>query len=233
MAKRPERQVSRIQLRRDVSGITEFWKRLDVDGDYRVHQMIWDLFADRPDRTRDFLYRQEQERGGLSAYAVSSREPRDGTGFWKVETKPYHPALNEGQKLAFSVRVNPVRTKQDEQGRHHRHDVVMERKAQVRAETPCAQWPSEAELVHSEGLIWLTERSERHGFELFLDTIQANGYRQHRFFKNKEQLKISLSTIDIAGVLKVMDTERFLETLYQGLGPAKGFGCGLMLVRPV
>jgi CRISPR system Cascade subunit CasE len=31
----------------------------------------------------------------------------------------------------------------------------------------------------------------------------------------------------------VTDPAAFAALLVQGLGPAKGFGCGLMLVRPV
>ena len=40
-----------------------------------------------------------------------------------------------------------------------------------------------------------------------------------------------LRTLDFGGILTVVDPERFIEALYQGVGSAKAFGCGLMLVR--
>ncbi len=35
----------------------------------------------------------------------------------------------------------------------------------------------------------------------------------------------------IEGNLKIVDTDRFQKALFKGMGPAKAFGCGLMLVR--
>jgi len=37
--------------------------------------------------------------------------------------------------------------------------------------------------------------------------------------------------MDFAGVLKVEDSGLFAESLITGIGPAKAFGCGLMLIR--
>jgi CRISPR system Cascade subunit CasE len=37
--------------------------------------------------------------------------------------------------------------------------------------------------------------------------------------------------MDFRGILTVTDTEKFTDTLMQGLGKAKAFGCGLMLIR--
>jgi CRISPR system Cascade subunit CasE len=40
-------------------------------------------------------------------------------------------------------------------------------------------------------------------------------------------------SVDISGELIISDPVRFAELLRQGIGAAKGFGCGLMLVKPV
>jgi CRISPR system Cascade subunit CasE len=42
---------------------------------------------------------------------------------------------------------------------------------------------------------------------------------------------VRLSTLDFDGLLTVADPGRFGELLFSGLGPAKGFGCGLMLIK--
>jgi CRISPR system Cascade subunit CasE len=39
--------------------------------------------------------------------------------------------------------------------------------------------------------------------------------------------------MDFDWILSVTDKGRFLNALYCGIGPAKAFGCGLMLIRRV
>ena len=39
--------------------------------------------------------------------------------------------------------------------------------------------------------------------------------------------------VNFEGILKVIDSEKFKEIYFSGIGPAKAFGCGLMLVRRV
>lgn len=42
---------------------------------------------------------------------------------------------------------------------------------------------------------------------------------------------ISLSTLDFEGEIKITKPEVFLSALLGGVGPAKAFGCGLLLAR--
>jgi len=37
----------------------------------------------------------------------------------------------------------------------------------------------------------------------------------------------------IEGKLKIDDKDRYKKALFQGIGPAKAFGCGLMLVKRI
>jgi CRISPR system Cascade subunit CasE len=60
----------------------------------------------------------------------------------------------------------------------------------------------------------------------------VDGYIQHRFVKPKKKQMVQISTLDFTGLLTVTDPERFTTALFNGIGPAKGFGCGLMMVRP-
>ncbi|MDH2436469.1 type I-E CRISPR-associated protein Cas6/Cse3/CasE [Pokkaliibacter sp. MBI-7] len=45
--------------------------------------------------------------------------------------------------------------------------------------------------------------------------------------------KARFLSVDMSGELIVTDPQRFTALLQQGIGAAKGFGCGLMLVKPV
>ena len=196
---------------------------------YQAHRLVWGLFADRPDRRRDFLYRHETVNGRPTFYTVSEREPRDDTGLWDICSKPYTPKLVVGQQLAFILRVNPIRSKRDKQGRQHRHDVIMDGKTHLKQQNGTTKNSCIQEILQREGLAWLGSRAEKYGFSFAQKNLRVEGYQQHSFY-GKEG-KISLSTLDFNGILSVADMEMFIAALYHGVGPAKGFGCGLMMVR--
>lgn len=219
---------SRIRLKEDVQRSSRFWQVFR--NPYTLHQSVWQLFGDHADRRRDFLYRLEQEGKQPLIYTVSVRKPEISSDLWYVETKPYEPKIKEGMQLAFMLRANPIRTKRDERNRQHRHDVVMEVKTRLKKEG-LQQNKSLAAIVQEEGSNWLLSRAEKHGFVIDSDHIRVDGYRQHCFFKGKGNKRITFSTLDFSGLLTVVDPECFIKTLYAGIGHAKGFGCGLMLVR--
>lgn len=204
---------------------------------YQMHKLIWDLFSDAPDRRRDFLYRFEKTQGLPTFYAISKREPVDTLALWDIQTKPFAPRLKDGDRLSFSVRINPIRSKRDENGRQHRHDVVMEAKIKIGFKNLAGdQRPLIANLVQQAGVDWLKSRENEYGFTVDgvedRPQVRADGYSQHRFFKGKGKPPITFSTLEFNGVLTVNDQEKFVnKCLYEGLGPAKGFGCGLMLVK--
>ena len=228
---------SLIRLRRDLSPRDVVV--LARGGGYQMHKLIWNLFSDGPDRRRDFLYRFEKVKGLPTFYTVSEREPVDTSSLWDIQTKSYEPKINRGDRLSFTVRVNPIRSKRDENGRQHRHDVVMEAKKQMSfQEMRQDKRPHYATLIQEAGFAWFKAREKEHGF--FVEDnkerpgIRADGYRQHRLFKGKGAQPVTFSTLDYNGNLTVTEPDTFIKrTLFRGIGPEKGFGCGLMLVRRI
>lgn len=214
---------SRIMLRPDAPQQRSFWT--STGGEYNTHRKIWRLFHNNE---RDFLYRQENYHGIFRFYIVSAKEPLDSDGLWEVECRKYTPKLYVGQKLWFSVRVNPVRTRHNAEGKHHRHDVVMEAKRTLREKN---QYVEEVALIQREGYTWLTTRAETSGFTVSDRMIQIDNYQQHKLYKSNKTV-IRFSTLEYTGILEVVNPTQMIKTLYCGLGHAKGFGCGLMLVRP-
>lgn len=222
--------LSRIRLHPNASQNKEFW--YNIGNSYQIHRLIWSLFADAPSRNRDFLYRIENNGKLPTFYCVSTRKPEDESGLWQVESKLFDPVLHINQRLSFALRVNPIRTKRDVNGKQHRHDVVMEAKTQLKLNgIPKDQWPPYAEIVQKEGFSWLSKRGDQYGFIIHGNEIRADGYLQQKFYKPKGKHYVNISTIEFNGLLTVTDPERFKNALYQGIGPAKGFGYGLMLVR--
>lgn len=195
-------------------------------GQYRLHQALWNLFENEPDAERDFLYRQEGRADQLSFLVLSQRRPGNDGGLWEVQTKNFAPRLQPGQRLRFSIRINPVIKRRDENGRQQRHDLVMDLKKNA-ADPDQTQ----AERVQQATRQWLQTRATRNGFELADSSVIGEGYRQWRF-TGKGGRKISFSSIDCTGLLNVADPARFMHALNKGIGPEKAFGCGLLLVRP-
>src|SRR5690348_9920913 len=58
------------------------------------HRLIWSLFADTPDRRRDFLWR---ETGPGTFLILAPRAPEDRLGLFEIDPpKPFAPALIAG-----------------------------------------------------------------------------------------------------------------------------------------
>lgn len=90
---------------------------------------------------------------------------------------------------------------------------------------------------------WLVRKGKDHGFELCRDEynqykMQSAGYHWQTLAKKNEKRikrrgirKTGYSSIDFTGKLEVTDVDRFVTVLFTGIGRAKAFGCGLLLVK--
>lgn len=194
-------------------------------GGYALHQAVWDLFTDGPDRRRDFLYRLDFVGRMPLVYTVSHRAPNDVKGLWHIETKEYSPKVEKGMNLGFSVRVSPTVKREGK-----RHDVVMDAKCKWRMSDSNRKVSIQELIVDSCGK-WFEKRVQENGFKIL--QFRVEGYQQVRFNKTKDSALVRYSTIDIAGALEIVDQKLFIDMLFNGLGPEKGFGCSLMLVRRI
>ncbi|GFK93300.1 CRISPR system Cascade subunit CasE [Fundidesulfovibrio magnetotacticus] len=195
-----------------------------IDGFYDAHQALWGLFSDSPERKRDFLYR---EMDPVTFLTVSARPPEDATGAWRVRSKPYAPRLSKGDRLYVSLRVNAVVKRKGADGRQDRFDVVQD--ARMRLLAAKEPVPPRAELAQSEGLKWLEKHQESWGLVFDPKGVNVTSYVQHRLWRYGSKAKVS--ALDMAGFARVTAPEAVLRALTLGVGPAKGFGCGLMLAR--
>ena len=219
--------ISRVRLQPDAAEKKEFWEH--VDSAYHMHSLVWDLFTDGPERKRDFIFRQDMVHGLPAFFCVSDRAPNDRKGIWIVEPKQYAPVVKKDQMFSFVLRANPIRAKRDDEHKQHRHDVVMEAKTRLKEKT--GELPREADIVQEAGFVWLAQKGDANGFSIRNGDIRADGYLQHQFKKTKGDHEIRISTIDFTGILTVSDPDLFVRALFTGIGPAKGFGCGMMMIK--
>ena len=227
---------SRIRFHREGVSAGDVFRILRQDG-YGDHQTVWRLFHSLDHSDRDFLFRRESEGHWPAFYTVSHSPPQDPQGIWRIDTKPYEPVVGSGDLFTFSLRANPVVTRWVGDGthkKHARHDVVMEAKRSLKQQhIPESERPSTVDLAERHGRAWLQNRASKCGFTVDPDKVAVDGYRQHLLRAKGKKQPIRLSTLDFAGLLTVTDPESFREALFKGIGPAKSFGCGLMLLRRV
>lgn len=212
--------------------------QLMIKNAYQMHKGLWRLFTDGPDKRRDFLFRSEPYRWG-QYLVVSAVQPKDAYNDWTIETKLYDPKLTAGDRMYFALRANPVRTIKDQYGKSKRVDVVMDAKHSLKQQgIPFESRPSKAELAYVSGRQWLLARVEAMGVSLLEETLRVEGYNIHRFIKNgkggrQRQWGIQFASLDFEGCCVITDPQRLRTALFEGVGPAKAFGCGLMLVKRV
>jgi CRISPR system Cascade subunit CasE len=126
------------------------------------------------------------------------------------------------------------------------HDVVMHGKRKLKEQAGVERWtdiddasrPPLYELVHETVRDWFcgadgqAGMASRCGFAVDTGRLRVDAYRQHRVRRGEDR-EIRFSTVDLAGELVVTDSGRFGATLLNGVGRAKAFGCGLLLVRRI
>jgi CRISPR system Cascade subunit CasE len=228
-----ERFLSRITLRRDAP-VAALRSVLLPDDDRKMmvgHQLMWTLFADAPDRERDFLWR---DAGEGKFYTLSARPPRDLHGIFDVdEPKPFAPELRVDDRLQFVLRANATVARRPEVGKRGKpEDVVMNA---LHGVPKGAERASErASAVRRAGRTWLERQGERCGFAVSAleeDDVDSVGISHRAMRLDHAGRKMTIGIIDYDGVLTVRDPARFVEALRGGFGRARAFGCGLMLVR--
>jgi CRISPR system Cascade subunit CasE len=227
----PTAFLTRVRLR-EVPSVRAIMRMLvpQSDGDRLAasHHLVWMLFADEAERKRDFLWREIEPGEFL---ILSKRPPVDAHQVFNVDSpKPFMPRIEVGSELQFLLRANPTvdqRIGPDRQSR--RHDVVM---AAIHASGGPNRAEARRQAIQTAGRKWLVDRAERNGFDLSTRPVRIDGYQQLRApRKAGDASPMTISTLDYSGQLVVTDPARFITMLVHGMGRARAFGCGLMLVR--
>lgn len=191
---------------------------------YDFHRHLWRLYPGEAKETRSndrearqsFLFRIEDNPTGRPArLLVQSRRPPEATSdLVIIGTREFQPQPVVGQQLAFLLTANPVKTITDTQ-RDAKPDKISEK--------------CRVPLIHeADQRTWLTRKLANAG-----EIIAANVLPHAPMYFRKGNRGGKLATATFDGVLRVNDSTRLTELLENGVGPAKGFGCGLLLVRRV
>jgi len=189
---------------------------------YDLHRQLWRLFPGEDHETRTsseqdrqgFLFHIEEQGTGRPARLLvqSRRAPVRADGLLLLGSREIQPVPSAGQRLAFVLKANPVKTITD-----------AERDAKAGKQSDKCRVPL---IKEAEQHDWLVRKFSSAA------TLESTDILLHAplyFRKGKRAGKLVTCTFE--GVMRVEEPERLTHLLENGVGPAKGFGCGLLLVR--
>lgn len=199
---------------------------------YDWHQAVWKAFPhldrqrnDRRDEDtpRFFLTRfdEDHRRGGFRLYILSSTEPArppwcpDYVENW--ETKQVAAAFLEHNRYRFGLRANPTK-KFNPKG----PDGL--RRGQGKR-VPLR------DIKDLQG--WIAGKAATSGFEVEFGTLRITPRGLRHFAKEKERALGTVAAVDFDGRLRVLDHNAFRKAFANGIGSAKAFGFGLLLLEPL
>lgn len=191
---------------------------------YDLHRQLWRLFPGEEKETRSngeelrqgFLFRIENNSTGRPARLLvqSRRAPVAASGVVLVGTREIQPRPVAGQRLAFLLTANPVKTVTDVQ-----RDTKPGKKSE-KCRVPLIKEEDQRE--------WIARKLASAGE---IETVSILPHAPIYFRKENRGGKFVTATFE--GVMNVRNPDVLVSHLDNGIGPAKAFGCGLLLVRRI
>ncbi len=184
-----------------------------ADG-YAWHKAIWEAFPGRPDAQRDFLFRIDARTRAYRILLLSAVMPTD-TPLLKWQSKEVAPGFLGHVRYRFQLKANPT----------FRRNKDKRRIALYKEED-----------LHE----WLADKLK--GAGALLEEPVAIGAPVDEFLNDERFMQGRKPTtrhdpkhvsVDFEGVLRVQDSAAFTAAFYKGIGSAKGFGYGLLMLQPI
>ena len=226
--------LARLEIDAEIARDEGIWDN------YAWHKRLWeDCFPDVPNAKRDFLTRIDQLEGAFRIWILATREPVRPR--W---CRPESFALNEiaasfltHRYYAFDLRANPIKTIVQ---RGPNGETLMRPNGKRKS-------GKRVPLVKPEELrAWLIHKGEVRcrdqatcqdvpgGFRIVEDKVKPLEISPmvESHFRKKGQASYH-GGVQFRGILEVTDPVRFIETYQAGIGSAKSFGFGLLLLAPI
>lgn len=180
-------------------------------------RVLWRLDSDGPhDLTLFVVSGEAPSFDSLAEQAGWSANP-----VWRTaDYGRFLSRLDEGQRWVFRLRANPIRNVRDD--RQSTGDPL--------------QRGSRVPLIkEADQRDWLLTRSSALGFEVVPGAsgganLSVTQSRRQKFGRRSdgEARTVTLQTVQYDGVLEVTGTSALRRALTEGIGGAKGYGCGLL-----
>jgi CRISPR system Cascade subunit CasE len=209
-----------------------------ISDSYAWHKRLWEgCFPSAPDAKRDFLTRIDQIEGAFRLWLLAQRKPVRPQ--WcppeDFALKEIASSFLSHQYYAFDLRANPVKTIV-QRGPNGETLLRSDGKRKQGKRVP---------LVKPEELrAWLVQKGKARcrdketgldvpgGFRIVEEKPLEISPMVESHFRKKGQAGYH-GGVQFRGILEVTDPVKFIETYQSGIGSAKSFGFGLLLLAPV
>jgi CRISPR system Cascade subunit CasE len=195
--------------------------RLKLHDTYAWHQAIWKAFPGRDGQPRDYLTRLDQRRTGFRLLIVSHTEPARPdwcpAESWKTKTVP--ETYFTHRHYRFQLCANPTKKVASKP-----NGTLTKNGRRVPLRT------------REEWVAWIVRKAQQGGFAVDEAMLRTFSRGREYFVKRDESggaISGLHSAVEFEGVLVVTDPARFHETFTRGVGPAKAFGFGLLVIAPI
>lgn len=188
-------------------------------GLYDWHEFSWRLFPEKKkDDKRDFLTRLDRAEHEFKFTVLSINKPTMPhwcpQECWRELAIP--GSFFQQDRYLFKIIANPTKTlskrgpkgNKKENGSHHA-------------------------ITQKEDLLkWLLQKSEKNGFRLLDEPeLEISPPVIHKLYrKNDEGILIG---VEFKGALQVAERSRFIKGIHEGIGRARGFGFGMLVLKPI
>lgn len=187
---------------------------------YAWHQAAWEAFPGRNGQNRSFLSRLDLRDGVFQLLLLSTTQPTRpswcGEEGWRL--LPVPAGFLEHSRYRFDLVANPTRkiVKSDPDGRPTKNG---KRVALLRAE---------------DQLAWLQRKAADGGFRLlYIPPVDIDRATASAFSIRSRQEHGMHFGVRFRGLLEVENRDAFQEAFYKGVGSAKAFGYGMLVLQPI
>lgn len=209
--------------------IESTWKERIKDN-YDWHKKIWECFPETGSNVkRDFLTRIDTFESGFKVWILAQKKPicPNWCSRENFKLKEVAPSFLAHRYYAFDLRANPTRklVQRDSTGKrlkgkripivdHEELRTWLIQKGKIRCNKPITGEPIPG------------------GFTLFEQhPLEISPMVENHFRKKSHQAYHG--GVQFRGIIEVTDFEKFKETYHYGIGSAKSFGFGLLLLAPI
>lgn len=181
---------------------------------YQLHKIIWELFPDKADELRSFLFRVESTdqscQCSILLQSISQPVPLSEDLVQLKEPKKLNFDIKAGNKYKFMLCANPTKKIIDKDGKTTNQGKVR------------------VPIIRDDQIVLWLEKQLEHIAKI--NSVELVGKKVVTFYKNKSGNKHigKIQVITFLGIMTVEEPELLLDKIIKGIGPAKAFGCGLL-----
>ncbi|NWH06833.1 type I-E CRISPR-associated protein Cas6/Cse3/CasE [Desulfobacter latus] len=178
--------------------------RRRISDSYAWHQVIWKSFMNCDGKPRSFLFRIDDAGTRFRLLLLSKTKPSsDNFGNWQIKT--VSPDFLGHQCYRFQIKANPTMRRASDRRRIG---------------------------IYSENKLreWIEKKAEKNGFKIEPNSLIIGTPMDEVFVRNRTRGKHV--SVDFQGALNVFDLEVFRTAFEKGIGSAKSFGYGMLMLQP-